>query len=109
MRSLLTAHAAQKRRTHGRVLVELVSSNEVDREDNLDVPLLGLLHEGTDLLGASLVEERVTDLRKRRRQEIDIFHGRNWSYGDVLEDLLEGEGHTTANDERVDLARACQI
>ena len=73
MRSLLTAHAAQKRRTHGRVLVELVSSNEVDREDNLDVPLLGLLHEGTNLLGASLVEKRVTDLWEKRGHEVGHF------------------------------------
>ena len=67
------------------ILVELVGGDEVNGKDNLDVVLLGLLNKVLDSLAASLVEERVTDLH-------------------VLEGLLEGEGHTTANDEAVDLA-----
>lgn len=67
------------------VLVELVGGDEVNGEDDLDVVLLGLLDKVLDGLAASLVEERVTDLH-------------------VLKSLLEGKGHTTANDEAVDLA-----
>lgn len=66
------------------VLVELVGNGEVDGEDELDVVLLGLLDKVRDNLGASLIEERVAD-------------------GHVLEGLLEGEGHATADDEGVDL------
>lgn len=67
------------------VLVELVGGDEVNGEDNLDVVLLGLLNKVLDGLAASLVEERVADLH-------------------VLKSLLEGEGHTTTDDEAVDLA-----
>jgi hypothetical protein len=68
------------------VLVKLVGGDVVDREDELDALLLGLLNEVTDGLGAGLVEEGVSD-------------------GDVLESLLEGEGHATADDEGVDLVK----
>jgi hypothetical protein len=68
------------------VLVELVGGDVVDGEDELDVLLLGLLNEVTDGLGAGLIEEGVSD-------------------GDVLEGLLEGEGHATADDEGVDLVK----
>lgn len=67
------------------VLVELVGGDEVSRKDNLDVVLLGLLNKVLDSLAASLVKERVTNLH-------------------VLKSLLEGESHTTADDEAVDLA-----
>lgn len=67
------------------VLVELVGGDEVSRKDNLDVVLLGLLNKVLDSLAAGLVEERVTNLH-------------------VLKSLLEGESHTTTDDEAVDLA-----
>ena len=58
-----TRYATEANRpTYLRILVELVSSNEVYREDDLDVVCLCLLDEGGDLLRASLVEERVADL-----------------------------------------------
>ena len=63
---------------------ELVGSDVVDGEDDLDVVLLGLLDDLADNLAAGLVEERVTNL-------------------DVLEGLLEGEGHGSGDDQAVDL------
>lgn len=66
------------------VLGELVGSDIVDGQDDLDVVLLRLGHEVRDGLGAGLIEQGVAD-------------------GHVLEDLLEGECHATADDERVDL------
>lgn len=66
------------------VLVELVGSDIVHGENELDTLGLGLLDKLANSLGTVLVEERVTD-------------------GDVLESLLEGESHTTADDEGVDL------
>ena len=63
---------------------EGVGGDVVDGQDELDVVLLGLLHEAGDLLGAGLVEERVAN-------------------ADALEGLLEGEGHAAADDEQVDL------
>ncbi|KAI6777240.1 hypothetical protein HG530_001185 [Fusarium avenaceum] len=68
------------------VLVELVGSDVVDGENELNALGLGLLNEAANSLGTGLVEERVTD-------------------GDVLEGLLEGEGHATADDEGVDLVK----
>jgi hypothetical protein len=44
------------------ILVELVCDDIVNREDDLDIILLGLLDECSDLLGSRLVEERVADL-----------------------------------------------
>lgn len=66
------------------VLVELVGSDEVDRQDNLDVLGLGLLDQLGNGLSTGLVEERVAN-------------------GEVVLDLLEGESHATADDEGVDL------
>lgn len=68
------------------VLVELVGGDVVNGEDELDALGLGLLNEVANGLGASLVEEGVTD-------------------GDALEGLLEGESHTTADDQGVDLVK----
>lgn len=68
------------------ILVELVGGDVVDGKDELDVVGLGLLDELADGLGAGLVKEGVTN-------------------ADVLESLLEGEGHATANDEGVDLVQ----
>lgn len=69
-----------------RVSGELVGGNIVDGKDNLDVVLLGLLNDLADDLATSLVEQTVTDL-------------------DVLEGLLESEGHSTGDDEAVDLGQ----
>lgn len=68
------------------ILGELVGGDVVDGEDKLDVVLLGLLNEAGDNLGSILVEERVSNL-------------------DVLKGLLEGESHTTTNDQGVDLVK----
>lgn len=68
------------------ILVELVGSDVVDGQDQLDVLVLGLLDQLGNGLGASLIEEGSAD-------------------GDVVEDLLEGEGHATADDEGVDLVK----
>lgn len=68
------------------VLVELVGGDVVDGEDELDTLLLGLLDKVADSLGTGLIEEGVSD-------------------GDVLEGFLEGESHTTADDEGVDLVK----
>jgi hypothetical protein len=45
------------------ILVELISGDKVYREDNLDVPLFSLLDESSDLLGSSLVEKGIANLR----------------------------------------------
>lgn len=63
---------------------EGVGGDVVAGQDDLDVVLLGLGDEVGDLLAAGFVEEGVAD-------------------ADVLESLLEGEGHAAAHDEDVDL------
>lgn len=68
------------------VLVELVGGDVVDGQDDLDVLGLGLLDQLSNSLGASLVKEGAAN-------------------GDVLEGLLEGKGHATADDEGVDLVQ----
>lgn len=65
---------------------KLVTCNVVDGEDELDVLLLGLLHEVADNLGSVLIKEGRANV-------------------DVLKSLLEGESHTTADDELVDLVK----
>jgi predicted naringenin-chalcone synthase len=50
------------------VLIELVSGDIVDREYDLDFLGLSLLKETGHLLGAILVEDRVTDLASRGQQ-----------------------------------------
>lgn len=44
------------------ILVEFVGGDIVNREDKLDVVLLGLLNKVLDLLGASFVEQRSSNL-----------------------------------------------
>lgn len=68
------------------VLGELVGGDVVGGEDQLDVVLLGLLDETSNNLGSVLIEERVSNL-------------------DVLQSLLEGESHTSTDDEGVDLVK----
>ena len=53
-------------------------------QDQLDIVLLGLGNQVLDLGGTSLVEQRLSD-----------FY--------TLDNLLEGESHSSADDERVDL------
>lgn len=65
---------------------ELVGGDVVDGKDDLDVVLLGLLDDLADDLAAGFVEETVADL-------------------DVLQGLLEGEGHGAGDDEAVDLGQ----
>ena len=55
-----------------------------DSQDELDVVLLCLGDQVLDLFGTSLVKERLADL-------------------DAIDNLLEGECHASADDERVDL------
>ena len=57
----LTWRAASELTNLG-ILVELVSNDVVNREDDADVALLGLLNETCDLLRAGLVEEGIADL-----------------------------------------------
>lgn len=71
-------------RANGGIGGELVGGDVVDGEDDLDVVLLGLLDDLADDLAASLIEETVADL-------------------DVLEGLLEGEGHGSGDDQAVNL------
>lgn len=63
---------------------ESVGGDVVGGQDELDVVLLGLLDEAGDLLAAAFVEERAAD-------------------ADILERLLEGEGHAAADNQDVDL------
>ena len=53
--------------TYRGILIEFISSDEIDGEHDLDVVLLGLRDEGRNLLGASLVEKRVANLRRKWR------------------------------------------
>jgi len=84
------------------ILVELVGGDVVDGEDKLDVVLLCLLNEILDLLGALRVEQGGSDLSSVPRPR----HKFSWTYLDILQGLLEGEGHTTTNDQSVDLSSA---
>ena len=52
----------QQGRTHRGILVKLVGSDVVDGEHNLDVALLGLLDQRSDLLGSGRIEEGLADL-----------------------------------------------
>ncbi len=70
--------------TNVRVGSELISGDVVDGKNDLDVVGLSLLHDFTDDLATGLVEQTVSDL-------------------DTLKSLLEGECHTTGNDQAVDL------
>lgn len=65
---------------------ELVGSDVVGGQNNLDIVLLGLLNDLANDLAASLIEQGATDL-------------------DVLQSLLEGESHTTSDDQAVDLGK----
>lgn len=68
------------------VFVEFVSGDVVNGEYNFDVPALGLFNQRGNLLRAGFVEERVAD-------------------GDIFQGLFEGKGHTTSDDEGVDLVK----
>jgi hypothetical protein len=59
-------------------------------QDELDIVLLGLGDQILDLFSPGLVKERLADL-------------------DAVDDLFEGESHSSADDERVDLRRGNQI
>lgn len=72
--------------TNGGIGGELIGGDVVNGEDDLDVVLLGLLDDLADNLAAGLVEETVADL-------------------DVLKGLLEGESHSTGDDEAVNLGQ----
>lgn len=65
---------------------ELISGDVVNGKDNLNVVLLSLLDDLANDLAAGLVKETVADL-------------------DILKSLLEGEGHTTGDDEAVHLGQ----
>lgn len=65
---------------------ELVSGHVVNGQNNLDIVLLGLLNDIADNLATGLIEQTVANL-------------------DVLEGLLEGEGHSTSDDQAVDLGQ----
>lgn len=69
---------------HLRLLREIIRNDKVHRQVHLDVLGLCLLHQLLDLLGADLVIKGLADL-------------------DVVEDVEEGEGHSSADDEGVDL------
>lgn len=72
------------RGTDLRIRCKLVSGHKVGRQDDLDIVLLGLFHQRVDLLGSVLVIEGVADAH-------------------AVQDLLEGECHSAADDEGVDL------
>lgn len=67
-----------------RIRRKLVSGHKVGRQDDLDVVLLGLFHQRVDLLGSVFVVEGITDAHS-------------------VQDLLEGERHSAADNEGVDL------
>ena len=52
------------------ILVELVGGNVVNRENDLDVALLSLLDERSDLLGSRNVKERLPNLKGRKSDTI---------------------------------------
>ena len=91
--------------TYRGILVELVGGDVVDGEDELDVVLLGLVNERLNVLRTSLVKERVADLQQSRSsaQDREVGYDRSYTHSDALEHLGEGEGHTTADDQDVDL------
>jgi len=66
------------------ILGELVGSDVVHGQNDLDIVLLRLLDEVADNLGTCLVKKRVSN-------------------ADTLQSLLEGERHTAADDQLVDL------
>lgn len=65
------------------ISAEFAGGHVVDGQDNFDVVLLGLFDDITDRLAAGFIKEGVTDF-------------------DVLKGLLEGESHTTGDDQAVD-------
>jgi hypothetical protein len=87
--------------THGGILGKLVGSNVVDWENELDIVLFGLFNKSGDLLGSRSIKEGVANLDTCEFPGLDLRTVR--TYLDILERLLEGERHTAADDERVDL------
>ena len=83
------------------ILVELVGGDVVDGEDELDVVLLCLFNEVLDLLGSLRVKERSTDLPSAKLLSSEFA-----AHLDIVQGLLEGERHTTTNDQSVDLSSA---
>ena len=81
------------------ILVEFVGGNVVDGEDELDIVLICLFNEVLDLLGSLRVKERSTDLPSAKLLTPGFA-----AYLDVVQSLLEGERHTTTNDQGVDLS-----
>lgn len=83
------------------ILVKLVGGNVVDGEDELDIVLLCLFNEVLDLLGSLRVKERSTDLPSAKLLSSEFA-----AHLDIVQGLLEGERHTTTNDQSVDLSSA---
>lgn len=73
-------------RADGGVSGELVGSDIVDGEDDLNVVLLSLLDDLADDLATGLVKETVSNFN-------------------VLKGLLEGKGHPAGDDEAIDLGQ----
>ncbi|KAH3671830.1 hypothetical protein OGAPHI_000016 [Ogataea philodendri] len=65
---------------------EVVSSDEINRQNDLDVVLLSLLNQLWNDLSTLLVKQRLTNVH-------------------FVDDLVEGEGHTTTNDQDIDLLK----
>ena len=96
--------ALVRRRAGLGVLVEFIGGNVVDRENELDSLGLGLFYQSSNLLRYRLVEEGVANLRGSSALGRG---GKGWCMEgtdiDALKSLLEGEGHATGDNERIDL------
>lgn len=82
------------------ILVELVCNDIVNREDDLDIILLGFLNECSDFFGSRLIEERVADLHCSVLMVVEKNKRTNRN---ILERLFESKRHTTTDDQRIDL------
>lgn len=84
------------------VLGEFISNDVVNGEDDLDVPLLRLCDQARDLFRSWSIEERIANLEEFARED-EFQPGLRETHRDSLQSLLEGECHSSADDQRVDL------
>lgn len=85
------------------VLVKLVCSDVINGKDELNTLGLGLFDEGYNLFSASSVVDGFSNLM------IELAQGQHHprkTHRNVIQNLLEGERHATANYKGVNLAGA---
>lgn len=96
-----------RRNTHICIFVELVSSNEVDGEDQFYIILLCLFDKGSNLFRTGLVEKGVSNLGNSVSDHALSKITRR-THRHMVQCLCERERHATADNKRVNLFKEAQ-